>query len=139
MKSLPKTKIQPIGKPKIIRVKGDPTSKGKSESQIEKEIISWLTASNIVFWPIKIKGDPTLTRNGIRFKKNKNRGFSDIHVCHNGRAIYLEVKKCGGECSQDQLDTQMRVRSQGRGIYEFVTSVQEAKNAIFGENFMEAS
>lgn len=112
-----------------LKIKGDPSSKGKSEAQIEREICAWLTEFRAKFWKIKIKGDPFMTPKGIRWKKNKNKGFADIHVCHRGKAIYLEVKKCGGIASEDQLKEQREVR-ENMGIYEFVTSVTEARGVI---------
>lgn len=128
IKNLHVTKISPVkDKMKKIKVVGDPISIGKSESQIEEEIVSWLKENNILYWIIKIKGDPILTRNGFRLKKNKNRGFGDIHCCYKGLSIYLEVKKYDGICSEKQIETQFNVRNKGNGIYEFVTSVREVK------------
>ncbi len=119
-----------------LKIKGDTSSKGKSESLIEKEICAWLTENRMKFWKIKIKGDPMVISKSkskskfiekvIIFKKNKNAGFSDIHVCYKGLALYLEVKKCGGIASEEQVQQQCEVRKAG-GIYDFVTSVNEVK------------
>jgi len=127
LKSLPKIiKIKQSTKVSKIKIIGDPISIRKSESQIESEICSFLRENFILFWKIKIKGDPFMTRKGIRFKRNENRGFADIHCCFKGKAIYLEVKKCNGTCSLEQIKTQTNVRNNG-GVYEFVTSVREVK------------
>lgn len=112
-----------------LKIKGDPNSKGKSESQIEKEICIYLKEFGVKFWQIKIKGDPMMTPRGIIFKKSKNEGFADIHVCYKGMAIYLEVKKCNGIASEKQLQQQKEVR-ENEGIYEFVTSVLEARSVL---------
>jgi len=127
LKSLPKRiKLQPIEKKLTLRIKGDPISNGKLEAQIQEEICTYLLSYNILFWVFNIHGKLIKTKRGFRRLYDENRGFSDILVCFKGYFISLEVKKCGGVASEDQLKTQTRVRNAG-GIYEFVTSVREVQ------------
>jgi len=108
-----------------VKIAGCRTSKGKSETQIELEIRSWLDSENIFNEKINITGKPRWTKNGLILVKNEeNIGGSDLRICYLGLYICLEVKKNGGLCSEDQLKKQNLVRLAG-GIYEFVTSVTE--------------
>ena len=128
LSQLTKTKIKPKITSKFIPIKigGDPSSKGKSEAQIEREICSYLKIKKIKFWKIKIKGERH-TFDGVEFyKKSPNKGFADLLLCFRGKFISLEVKKFKGIASTDQLEVQNEVQ-QAEGIYEFVTSVQEVQ------------
>ena len=118
-------------KKKSLRVKGDPLSVGKSETQIQEEICVYLDSCAICYWVFDIKGKPIMTPYGLKLIPDENRGFSDLLVCYKGLFISLEVKSCMGVASEDQLDTQIKAR-RGGGIYEFVTSVREVQ-AVFAK------
>lgn len=113
------------GKGKYI--KGDPESKGKSEAKIEKEIEAFLdTVPHCAWWNTKVKGEPQYIGNGqYVMKASKNKGFADILAAICGLFVVIEVKKCGGYQSPDQIAEEEKVKKRGQGYYFLVTSVRE--------------
>jgi len=115
------------GKGKYI--KGDPESKGKSEAQIEKEIVAYLkTIPDCADWDTKVKGE--LQSIGIGqaiIKESKNKGFGDRLICLRGLFVMIEVKACGRYQSIYQIEQEEKVKKRGLGHYFLVTSVRELK------------
>lgn len=108
-------------------IKGDPESKGKSESQIEKELETFFnTLPECAWWNTKVKGEIQSTgKETAVMKSSENVGFSDYLLCLKGIAIFVEAKACGRYQSHYQVLFQDKVQKKGGGFYFIVTSVRE--------------
>ena len=108
-------------------IKGDPESKGKRESLIEKELEEFFnTIPDCAWWNIKEGGKiQTIGKGKAIIKESINRGFGDFLLCIRGIFIMLEVKGCGKYQSPWQMDQQIKVQKKGGGFYFLVTSVRE--------------
>ncbi len=109
-------------------IKGDPESKGKKESQIEKELEEFFNMiPDCAWWNIKESGKIQSIGNGKAIiKESSNRGFGDFLLCIRGALIMVEAKAPGGYQSPWQIDQQEKVQKKGGGFYFLVTSVREA-------------
>ncbi len=108
------------------RIKGDPESKDKLESQIQKEIEIFLDTLECHWADTKNKGEPHALPGGkIIRKKGANPGYQDITVCLKGRYIAIEAKSCDSVQGHDQVVHQEDIQKNGEGFYFLVTSVRE--------------
>lgn len=118
-----------------VRIKGDPLSKGKSELQIEHELLKYLSLKGIKWWPMKVKGELHISKGRGFIKPSKNPGFPDILCSINGRFVGIEVKKCGGVQSSDQVLMQKEIEKSG-AVYFICTSVRELEAALIKYNLI---
>lgn len=84
----------------------------KSEAQIQKEILDYLSAVRILHWRIPV--DSVRTGSGARRKSNL-RGFPDILGIlpqTNGNVFFVEVKGPKGKLSEDQLAFHKKLRNE---------------------------
>jgi hypothetical protein len=115
----------PEEKSRVKYIKGDPDSKGKSELEIEKEILFWLRSQKIEHFQTKVKGEIQSIGNGKAIlKRATNPGFPDIVAIRKGQFVGIEVKRPGGSQSVDQQSMEKRINAAG-GVYVIVTSVTE--------------
>jgi len=115
----------PNEKSTVKYIKGDPASKGKSELEIEKEIMFWLRSQKIEHFQTKVKGEVQSIGNGKAIlKRATNPGFPDIVAIYKGYFVGIEVKRPGGVQSVDQQNMEKRIKAAG-GIYVIATSVTE--------------
>lgn len=119
------------------RIKGDPSNIGRLEKHIEPEIIDFLTINDILNWPMKVKGEIQSTGRGTAvLKKSQNSGFSDVLCCILGLFVGIEVKKCGGIQSEDQIKTEEKIIRAG-GVYFLTTSVYETIKGLIKHNLIK--
>jgi hypothetical protein len=133
-RSLTKFLDKDLGPGKYI--KGDPESKGKRESRIEKELEEFFdTIPFCAWWNMKIKGEPQSTKSGeIVRKASKNRGFPDYLLSLRGLFVGVEAKACGRYQSTYQIRQEEKVKKRGQGYYFLVTSVRELKTLFTEHN-----
>lgn len=74
------------------------------ENQIEQQILDYLKAKGIFAWKNPRAGyyDAKIRRFRKHTSKHAINGVSDIIAVHQGKAIFIEVKKKGGVVSDDQ-------------------------------------
>jgi len=99
----------------------------RPESEIKKEILKYLNAQYCTFaFSVPTTGIPD-GKGG--FRKNQNRGCSDIIGCKHGKFFALEVKRPGGIATELQRSFLARVDMQGAGYAAIVYSLDDAREA----------
>lgn len=115
------------------KIKGDPESIGKSEAEIEDEILAYCRIKKIMYFETKVKGEVQSVGKGRAIlKKATNPGFPDFIIGYRGYIFGFETKKCGGTQSHDQILMEERFQLMG-WAYNIVTSLSEFKKAFYLE------
>ncbi len=104
------------------------------ESQIQKEILNWLTfqpKDQMFSWrqytgPI-VRGNPN--KGQTFFTPNPCPGLPDIVVIIKGRFVGLEIKQPKGRQSKEQQTFEKAIKKAG-GFYFLIRSLDEAIKAI---------
>lgn len=93
------------------------------ESVVLRSIVAELQklrAKGHAIWWTKLHGGPMQTA-----------GLPDLHICLNGQACYLEVKRPGGRATPLQVATLAKIEFAG-GTVAVVSSAAEALEALVG-------
>lgn len=100
-----------------------------SESEIQRQICEWLEYHNCFFTRINNQGN--YSKKGDFYYKNKyqKNGIADILVIKKGIITFIEVKSKTGKQSEEQIQFQKEVESQG-AKYLLVKSLDEVIEAL---------
>jgi hypothetical protein len=114
-----------IPRKKPIKIKGDPLSIGKKESEIEKEVLLVAAICGILYYEIEIGGQIQSIGNGQAVMKNsKIAGFPDLLIFIKGKTIGIEMKAHDGIWKSEQQNRADEFQSQNIP-YRLCTSVSE--------------
>ena len=101
-----------------------------SESEIQKQILSYLKLKRVLAMRINTKGEFRKTGPGTGvLLKNENRGFADILCIHKGIPIFLEIKTEKGKQSEEQKDFANKVTLEG-AYYFIIRSIEDLRVAF---------
>ncbi len=101
-----------------------------TESEIQKQIMSYLSLRKICAMRINTKGEFRKTGPGTGvLLKNQNKGFSDILCIHKGLSLFLEVKTDKGKMSKDQEEFANKITLAG-AYYFVIRSIDDLKIAF---------
>lgn len=110
------------------------TKKKVLEKDIQKEILTWLETTGLLYWR-QNSGKAPIFHNGkiIRMVDMGREGLPDIIVIWppEGHFVGLEVKKPDGRQSPSQKTMQKLVEKAG-GVYKIVRSLEETKSVLKG-------
>ena len=99
----------------------------KTESQIQREIITYLRSQN---WLVIRNHTQGLKYTGGR-STNPNKGMPDLLVVKDSYYLWIEVKKPGGSLSIDQIKWHENARKYGMNV----AVLHDAKQCVAMENF----
>jgi hypothetical protein len=99
------------------------------ESEIQKAILEFLSASAVFYWRCNLGG---VRRSGIGLTKNPMRGFPDVAgICPGsvGRLFAIEIKTPTGRLSDDQKKWEAKLKAAGV-VYVIATSVEDVRRGL---------
>ncbi len=101
-----------------------------TESDIQKAILDYLDIRDICWFRINTKGEVIRKGKELVLLKNKNKGFSDIFILIDGKAIFLETKSKKGVLSPAQKLFADKVINKGKAKYFVVRSIKDTSDIL---------